>query len=599
MNIASMIHQPKSCMSYIYDKKTLHLRLKTQKGEVDSVLLRAIDPYNWIPTEENPSVYVINKKEMQNIEMKKEYTTKTHDVWFVEVEDPQWLRIRYAFIIEGQGEKYIYGVSNVVDLNKEPSKIDDILNYFNYPYMNEEDIYTSPDWVKDTIWCQIVVGSYSNNGDECKDKESGNFKGLIKKLDFVEDMGYTGIYLTPIFESTSWHKYDTTDYMKIDPAFGDIETFKEFLEEAHRRGMKVILDAVFNHCGCRNAFWLDVIKNGKKSKYFDCFYIMDENKPIVQNLHEDYSYDECKPEELNFRTFAYTQSMPKLNTSNPIIRNHLLDVAKYWLEVGIDGWRLDVSNEVSHDFWREFRKVVKGYNKDAYIVGENWDYAYEWLRGDQFDAVMNYRVMTPVWDFIGLNSSRINKCNASEFRDSFIELLVDYPKHLAQNMYNLVGSHDVDRLMKVCNNNTDIAKLAYLILMTFTGSPSIYYGDEIGLSGDDDNREPMVWDETKQNLELKDYIKNLIRLRKQHPSFKAVDMEFLLADNETNSIIYAKEEKDEKIFVVLHNSDKQQEIDLPEVMRGKTFREIYKDTDITLDEKLMLNPYEFYIFKQQ
>ena len=206
--------------------------------------------------------------------------------------------------------------------------------------------------------------------------------------------------MTPIFESPSSHKYDTTDYFKVDPEFGDNEILGRLVEEAHKEVFRVMLDAVFNHCGFQHPFWQDVLRKGKKSEYYDCFYILDESMPVFDGEIVDGLPQEVPRERLKYRTFAYTPTMPKWNTGNPKVRKYLMDAACYWVEkYHIDGWRLDVSNEVSHDFWREFRKRIKAINPDVYILGENWDNSLPWLQGDQFDAVMNYEFAMPVWNY--------------------------------------------------------------------------------------------------------------------------------------------------------------------------------------------------------
>ena len=211
------------------------------------------------------------------------------------------------------------------------------------------------------------------------------------------------------------------------------------------------------------------------------------------------------PELLNYRTFAFTPYMPKLNTSNQIMREHLLDVAKFWIEkYDIDGWRLDVSNEVAHRFWRDFRDTVKTAKKETYIVGENWDNSNPWLLGDQYDGVMNYEILIPIWNYFGTNIDN-PKYSSTQFKYRINKVLTDYPKNVLRSMYNLVDSHDTTRILEICSNNEELVKLPYLFLFTFPGAPSIYYGGEIGLTGkhDPDNRHCMPKDISLHNLNIK------------------------------------------------------------------------------------------------
>lgn len=180
----------------------------------------------------------------------------------------------------------------------------------------------------------------------------GDLQGVIDHLDHLVELGINGIYFCPIFEAYSNHKYDTINYLNIDPAFGDKETFKKLVDECHRRGIKVMLDAVFNHIGDTSPQWQDVIKNGKDSPYADWFHI--HEFPVSYQESADFE----QASNITYDVFAFAPHMPKLNTANPEVKAYLLEIAKYWIEeFDIDAWRLDVANEVDHQFWKEFRKV--------------------------------------------------------------------------------------------------------------------------------------------------------------------------------------------------------------------------------------------------
>ncbi|MFI3200724.1 MAG: glycoside hydrolase family 13 protein [Eubacteriales bacterium] len=596
MNFSAVVHNTKSRYSYAYDNATLHVRIKTPIGEVQSIKVRAVDPFNWSKREDG--VYRFDTHTIKMVDMEYEGTTMYHDVWFAQIKDIDTLRIRYGFVMKTvEGDNYLYGCDSVENIDKDTKKGENVFNYFNFPYVNEEDIYKAPKWVKDTIWYQLTPTAFSDDGKEAKDNTCGNFKGLIKKLDFIQEMGYTAIYMTPIFEGYSWHLYDTTDYFNVSHKLGGNEGFKEFIVEAHKRGIKIMLDAVFNHCGPLHPFWQDVIKNGKESKYFDCFYVLDENKPILNvPINPDGTYEDVGSRlDNNVRTFAYTLNMPKLNTSNPQMRQYLLDVAKFWVEeFDIDGWRLDVSNEVSHEFWREFRKVVKTVKEDVYIMGENWDDSYPWLQGDQFDSVMNYGFMNVVWGYIAPEMEKIPKLNASQYKIAITELATKYPKHLTESLFNIVCSHDVDRSLTVCNNNRDMVVLFYTLLLTYSGSPCVYYGDEVGIAGDEgNNRVPMIFDESRQDVEMKNHVKNMINIRKNNPVLKNIKQEFLLTDDETNTIIFKKGD----VIVLIYNNEKAGTITLPLEIQNKEFEDIYHNTKVKLSKEINLEPYEFMILK--
>ncbi|MCF0148575.1 MAG: alpha-glycosidase [Clostridium sp.] len=596
MNFAAVIHEPKSSYSYAYSKDKLHIRIKTAKDDVEAIELLAVDPFNWVPRNDGSGIYDFDIESVYRIKMVKEQVTRDHDVWFAEIRDINWKRIKYCFVLENNNEKYIFGSHYRLPYTKDNGKLYDLFNYYNYPYINEEDIYKAPEWVADTIWYQIFPKSFSAS----KGSLNGNLQGIIEKLDYIKSMGFNGIYLTPVFESPSDHKYDTIDYFKVDEEFGNNEILGELVKEAHSRGIKVMLDAVFNHCGFFHPYWQDVIEKGANSKYFDCFYVLDKNKPIVYGELVNGVPQEAPREELNYYTFAYTQSMPKWNTSNPIAREYLINVACHWIEkYNIDGWRLDVSNEVSHDFWRELRKKVNAINPEVFLLGENWDNSYPWLQGDQFDSVMNYEFSIPMWSFFRSNDTSKIKYNAEEFKFEISKLLVQYPKHLTKNLFNLLDSHDTERFLNVVNGDIDVAKLAYILLFTFPGTPCTYYGSEVGMTGGQhSNREFMIWEKEKQNQDLQLFIKNLIKLRKTHESFKIENFQWVNIDTKTNTLMYKKETVEEILYVILNNDNISVDITLPEELQDKTITDCIKEKNIILNKNIKVLPFEYKIYIQ-
>lgn len=613
MKFEALIHEPKSALSYAYDDNTLHLRLKTAKGDVNEVEVLAVDPFNWIPRGDGTPVYDFDKSSVKRIAMVKEQVSKDHDCWFAEIPNIRWKRTKYCFIAKNECEKYLVGSRNRIKYSEDDSILYNLSNYYNYPYINEEDVYKAPDWVQETVWYQIFPDRFKNgtpeNGREVlpwgsddldgyDKKFGGNLAGIIEQLDYIKEAGFNGIYLNPIFEAPSSHKYDTTDYYKIDKEFGDNVIFGQLVKEAHRRGIKIMLDAVFNHCGFNHPFWQDVLKNGEKSKYYDCFYIIDPKKPYYSGELKNGQPQDCSKEELNYRTFAFTQTMPKWNTGNPIIREYLLDVAAYWIqEYHIDGWRLDVSNEVSHDFWRAFRKKIKTINTEVYILGENWDNSYPWLQGDQFDGVMNYEFTTPVWNFFGKEVRGVTKLCSKEFMGAISNLLTSYPKHVTRNLYNLLDSHDTERILHIVEGNSDIAKLAYIFLMTYPGTPCVYYGSEIGMGGGEhSNRQCMIWDNERQNQELYHLIKRLIKLRTQKESFRTENFQWIDLDTCKNTILYQKTTTSEILYVLLHNENTRDSLNLPKELIGLECCDAITTNRVMLSENIELLPYEYKIY---
>ncbi len=613
MNLSAVYHEAKSKYAYMFDKNTLHLRVRTARGDIPSVTLVGGDPFRWIQSKEDPTHWEWDKTSAFFLPMRLEYQTTWHDYWFIAVQ-PQWKRIRYAFILEKGEQKILYGSRSFYDLNLRPEDQFETSYYFNFPFLNHEDLFQPPAWVKDTIWYQIFPERYADGDPSNNPKQSlswgkeedtifkfygGDLQGVIDHLDELADLGINGIYFTPIFESPSSHKYDTTNYYKIDPAFGTNELFGQLMEKAHQRGIRVMLDAVFNHCGWFHPFWQDVVKHGRGSKYYDCFFI--DRDPVINFEIEEGQLPKLNPDEkshLNYATFAFTPLMPKWNTDHPLVKEHLFGAIRYWTETyHVDGWRLDVSNEVPHAFWREFRQMLKQINPEIYILGENWDNSYPWLMGDQFDGVMNYELTYPIWSLLGEAGRVKQKYDVVQYQEAINQLLANYPKHNLPAMYNLIDSHDTPRIMSICGDNVEKVKLAYLLQFTFAGAPSVYYGSEIGLPGPEGhNRRCMPWNAAEQDLGLRSFIQQLIALRKQHPVMGAVDLQWLVVDYTQQAFIFQKEMGDSQLVVMVNTNQKPVEIKLPEFLIGKKMVNGLTGENTTLSPVIELEAFGFRLF---
>jgi len=570
MNLHAIHHLPDANYAYPYDKETLHLRLRTAKDDVNQVTLHAGDPYEWKSgggggnlNAEGAMGWVY-----EEIVMQKEASTDLFDFWFAEVKPP-YRRSRYGFMIENDQQKVFCGDTGlfVLDADNEAAVLGHIGNYFCHPFLNAADVFETPEWAKNTVWYQIFPERF-NNADPTISPEGvlpwgsedpwwytffgGDLLGITEKLDYLVDLGINGIYLCPIFTSPSTHKYDTEDYFEIDPHFGTKETFRQFVELAHAKGIKIMLDMVVNHCGYNFGPWQDVLAHGENSEYKDWFHI--RNFPVSRVEEEGLP---------NYDAFAFSKRMPKMRTENPAVRDYFLKVARYWVEeFDIDGWRLDVANEVDHVFWREFRKEVRAVKDDIYILGEVWHDANPWLRGDQFDAVMNYPLTNAINDFIAKD-----KMTAKEFVDTIARVQVMYSRNVAEVNFNLLGSHDTARLLTLCNDNKQKALLAYTFLITQPGSPCVYYGDEIGMNGGNDPgcRKCMVWDEDLQDHDMFTYFKNIINLRKKHPALRSIEMKWLATGDE-EVLLFKKIAPNETIYVVINNSDAIKTVDLSTIL---------------------------------
>ena len=492
MNKEAILHIPKSQYAFAYNQKELRIRLRAAKDDLDKVEIIYAVKYNWLT----------DRKSKQ---MQKSYSDALYDYYMVTLDVPD-SRIGYIFLLQSGEEKYYYSEEGLtIEYNHDKS----YYNFFQYPYINEKKV----DWCDRAIFYQIFVDRF-HMGSCSKDRNyidkdwgelpkpkgfyGGDLPGITEKLDYLQDLGINSIYLTPIFQSPSNHKYDTIDYEEVDAMFGTNRDLKELVESAHKRGIKILLDAVFNHCSCLCKQFQDVLRKGKESVYYDWFIIRGD-RPVL--------------EQMNYECFAACNYMPKWNTNNPEVQKFLLHIATKWIkEYGIDGWRLDVADEVSHDFWRQFRKAVKAAKPDALIVGENWHDSRPWLEGDQFDSIMNYSFTKACLDYFAYE-----KYSAQRFCERLSEILMRNTDQVNEMMLNLLDSHDTERFLTNVGENADKLKCALAVLFFFVGMPCIYYGTEIGTAGgyDPDSRRTFDWDKTHWNMDIYNTVKDLIRLRKE------------------------------------------------------------------------------------
>jgi cyclomaltodextrinase / maltogenic alpha-amylase / neopullulanase len=399
---------------------------------------------------------------------------------------------------------------------------------------------------------------------------------VLEHLDYLEDLGITAIYFTPVFQSACNHRYHTHDYYRVDPLLGGDAALRKLIEEAHARDIRIVLDGVFNHAS-RGFFQFNhILEVGEKSPYIDWFDI----KGFPLNAYEG------KP---NYRCWVDLAALPEFNTRNPQVREFIFGVARYWLEQGIDGWRLDVPFCIDDDsFWQEFRQVVKAANPEAYIVGEvPWD-AKRWLQGDQFDAVMNYLFTKACVGFFAgekgdlelaqnmMGLGDVPVLNAAAFGERMEELMNLYPREAVLAQLNLLDSHDMPRFLSMARGDKTALKLATLFQMTYPGAPCVYYGDEVGLEGgrDPDCRRAFPWDISQWDTDLWDTIQTCIRLRKAHPALRQGEFSTLLAEG--GIIAYRRSingdssgdqehqpEKDKTFIVVINAGFSSATIDIP------------------------------------
>ena len=422
------------------------------------------------------------------------------------------------------------------------------------------DFSNPPDWVSDAVFYQIFPDRFSVSDRVPKPGpmepwdspattygfKGGDLLGIVEHLDYLAGLGVNALYLTPVFASASNHRYHTYDYYTVDPLLGGNDALRELLDACHARGMRVVLDGVFNHSG--RGFWPfhHVLETGASSPYVDWFFIDRAALAAGKELRPYPGPNERRP--LGYGAWWNLPALPKLNTNNPGMREHLMGAVEHWLRFGIDGWRLDVAEEIDAGFWREFRQRVRAINPDAYIVAEIWSEKPEWVRGDTFDALMNYPLTEALLSFTAARtldmplvkrhneySHTVQPNDGEEFARRLDHVVNMYRPEAIRAQLNLLGSHDTPRYVTVAGGDVEAYRLGLLAVMTLPGAPCIYYGDEVGVVGslDPDNRRSFPWDESRWNRSLLDLARCLGSLRAAHDVLRHGDFHVLAAGRDT------------------------------------------------------------------
>jgi cyclomaltodextrinase len=462
-----------------------------------------------------------------------------------------------------------------------------------------------PPWVRDAIFYQVFPDRFAASARVPKPSnlekwdslptfhgfKGGDLVGVVERLDYLVDLGINALYFTPVFQSTTNHRYHTYDYYRVDPILGGDDALRTLLDEAHRRDMHVVLDGVFNHAS-RGFFQFNhILENGYQSPYRDWFHI--RSLPL-------FAYDPVD-QPAGYDAWWGLKALPKFNTATPAVREYLIGVAEYWAKFGIDGWRLDVPSEIDDDeFWREFRRRVKLINAGVYLVGEIWQPAERWLQGDQFDGVMNYQFMRACLEFfVGSRGDPAFMAagygipkpgDASQFAASMDTLLHRYPQAATGVMLNLLDSHDTPRFITLAGGDKTALRMALLMLMTYPGAPSIFYGDEVGMSGgkDPDNRRAMVWDESGWDKNLHTYIRRIIALRKLHPALRWGAFFNLYASGDIYA--FARSTEGDLCVVAFNAGDTLGRAELPVgqfLADGECLREVFGGAKATVTHKVL------------
>ncbi|WMJ87176.1 glycoside hydrolase family 13 protein [Anaerocolumna sp. MB42-C2] len=577
MNLEAIKHIPLSEDAFAIAEDTLVLRLRAMKNDIKECMVF----YGDRVCRTNPIV-------MKSIVMNKIASDALFDYYEAEVKS-SYTRICYYFYLKNETEK-VYYVGGVFSEHADYDRTE----FFQFPYIRREEIVNVPEWTKSAIMYQIFPdsfatgsrkiealdkGRYTKDGITVASHYGGTISGIIDNMDYLVSLGINCIYLNPVFAASSYHKYDTIDYFSIDPCLGDLDTFKELVQICHKNEIKVLLDGVFNHCGTDFFAFRDVLQNGEASKYKDWFY----------QLRFPVKYEEPP----NYEAFAYVKEMPKLNTGNPEVVDYFCRVGVYWIEeAGIDGWRLDVANEVDHEFWRIFRKSVLKAKPEAFLIGEIWEDSQVWLQGDQLDSTMNYKFMNICRRFFADES-----ITAETFNNEINSMLMRYRRNITYAQMNLLDSHDVPRFLTKCHGDVMRLRLALLFMFTFVGIPSVFYGDEKGISGKEEleYRRPMIWEDTPQSLSLSGEVKKMISIRKQSEAFLYGDFRYVPVNIPDNVYVFCRQYQNEKMLVAINNENKILKVQIPMLESGKILFTLSED--YIEQEYLYLNPKSGIIIK--
>lgn len=491
MNPATIFHRPMSEFAFALDDTHYIFRLRTGKGEAESVRFYYADRAVMTP-----------KLQFAPLPMEKFRTDRYFDWYEIRLET-RFERIAYYFELQNGVETLFY-YGDCYEMAGTPTRAD----YFQLPFNHRADRFAAPAWTRDAVVYNIFPDSFAagkrlapNGAPPCR---GGTVRGVTENLDYIASLGFNCIYLNPIFAARSYHRYDTLDYYRIDPHMGTEDDLRDLVRRAHALGIRVILDGVFNHVSSDHPFFRDVLEKGRASRYYSCFYALPETPRLP-----------AAGELPGYTCFSYVADMPKTNTADPFLRQYFCDVGAYWVrKFDVDGWRLDVANELDDGFLRAFRASVKAAKSDALIVGEVWENAAHYLGGDMLDSAMNYDFRRYCRRFFAEQT-----VDAETFDTNVSTLLLRYNENALFAQLNLLDSHDVSRFLSLCGGKTERMELAVLLQMTFPGMPCVFYGDEKGLCGESEPeyRRPMEWDASSP---LEEVYRRMIALRKTHPALR-------------------------------------------------------------------------------
>lgn len=537
MDKDAIIHRPMSEYAFGTDENTTVFRLRCASGGAERCTL-------WYGDTSCPETPV----PFYPAPMRLLFRGENCDWWEAELHG-KFHRLYYYFELSGGETLFFSGGVFLSTPSEERSE------YFKFPFNHRADITRVPDWANDAVVYNIFPDSFASSkcavtgvGSEkrlgcalSRSRLGGTINGIRSNLDYIASLGVNCLYLNPVFAAGQYHKYDTIDYLHIDPCFGTDEDFRALVDESHVRGIRVILDGVFNHCGAQFFAFRDVLEKQVQSRYAGWFY----------RLQFPVRYPDAG-EKPNYECFCYERLMPKLDTANPEVRDYLCGVGEHWLrEYGTDGWRLDVADEVDDAFWREFRRRCKAVKSDALLIGEVWGDARHWLGGDMLDSAMNYDFCNHCRHFFAEGN-----IDARTFAGRCADMLMRYKRQTASVQLNILDSHDTGRFLSLCGGDTRRLKLAVLFMCCFVGMPCIFYGDELGVEGQDelDYRRAMPWQDG--DLDMLRFYREAIALRRAHPALRHGELRFLRAEPGEHVLVFERKTGVERLVITINASDK-------------------------------------------
>jgi glycosidase len=436
--------------------------------------------------------------------------------------------LTYVFRLQDGKTVEWYGANGVLAQGGAPFKVD----------AKSFKPLTVPDWPQHSVVYQIFPDRFAD-GDKSNDPPNvapwgskpeyfnffgGDIAGVDQHMDYLKNLGVKLIYFNPVFASRSNHRYETQDYLKIDPRFGTNDEFADMVKRFHADGIKVMIDGVFNHTGTDFFAFKDIMEKGKESNYTNWYFI--KSYPVVPRENPPYEA---------WYGFA---SLPKLHMANPETERYMLGVPKFWDDFAhLDGWRLDVPNEVVDAFWPKFRSVVKSGDNERWIVGEIWADGNHWLQGNMFDSIMGYQFRVQALALLADQT-----IGPATFYAKLMDIYTSYPPQVSRNLMNLLGSHDTERFLTLCHGDKNRAKLGAAIQLTWPGAPSIYYGDELGMEGgkDPDNRRCMDWASANDSNEMLRYYKLLIASRNASAALQTGDPLLIESSDSDGTLAYER-----------------------------------------------------------